>query len=150
MRDIRMRTAAGGDFRIEQAQGKWSLLWLISQPCDGGCDPYLQRLHNLRSALRDNGIRFQACVVPLGGSTAGARQKQAGYPGVFLLTGTDDQLRALADRFVAAAGPATTGAGGFYLLDPLGNLMMRYDAGADFKGILRDLDRLLKYSWVGR
>jgi cytochrome oxidase Cu insertion factor (SCO1/SenC/PrrC family) len=36
-----------------------------------------------------------------------------------------------------------------YLIDPLGNLVMRYDAGMNSKGILEDLKRLLKYSKIG-
>ncbi len=53
-------------------------------------------------------------------------------------------------QFATAAGLSTSQTDGLYLVDPLGNLMMRYDTNADFKGILKDLERLLKYSWVGR
>jgi len=38
---------------------------------------------------------------------------------------------------------------GIYLVDPLGNVMMRYPPGANPSGMLKDLTRLLKYSWVG-
>jgi hypothetical protein len=37
----------------------------------------------------------------------------------------------------------------FYVIDPLGNVMMRYPENAEGQGMLRDLERLLKYSWVG-
>jgi hypothetical protein len=37
----------------------------------------------------------------------------------------------------------------FYLVDPLGNLMMYYDENVNPKGILRDLQKLLKVSQVG-
>ena len=43
---------------------------------------------------------------------------------------------------------------GFYLntdlLSKKCDNLMRYDTNADFKGMLKDLERLLKYSWVGR
>ena len=35
------------------------------------------------------------------------------------------------------------------LVDPAGKLMMRYAPGAEPKGIRADLERLLKYSWIG-
>jgi hypothetical protein len=36
-----------------------------------------------------------------------------------------------------------------YLVDPLGNVMMRFPAGAEPRRMLKDLDRLLKASQVG-
>ena len=36
-----------------------------------------------------------------------------------------------------------------YLIDPLGNLMMVYPAGAKAKGMLEDLKRLLRLSSIG-
>jgi hypothetical protein len=36
-----------------------------------------------------------------------------------------------------------------YLIDPLGNLLMRYGSDANPKGMLEDLERLLKYSKIG-
>jgi hypothetical protein len=36
-----------------------------------------------------------------------------------------------------------------YVVDPLGNLMMRFDTREDPKGLLRDLEKLLKLSHIG-
>ena len=35
-----------------------------------------------------------------------------------------------------------------YVVDPLGNVMMRYRDPIDMRGVLKDLERLLKYSWI--
>ncbi|MFT3962159.1 hypothetical protein [Propionivibrio sp.] len=35
-----------------------------------------------------------------------------------------------------------------FVADPLGNVMMRYDEPIDARHVLRDMERLLKYSWV--
>jgi hypothetical protein len=59
--------------------------------------------------------------------------------------------------FVRAAGsgvlrdPALAGdpPGHLYLIDPLGNLMMRFPRDADPSRILRDIARLLKASQIG-
>lgn len=37
----------------------------------------------------------------------------------------------------------------FYLIDPLGNLMMAYEPGVPPKGVLKDLRKLLKISQIG-
>jgi hypothetical protein len=54
-----------------------------------------------------------------------------------------DVLKAFAtdDR---AAQPGRT-----FIVDPLGNLMMSYPAGAPMQGLLRDLGQLLKLSHIG-
>ena len=36
-----------------------------------------------------------------------------------------------------------------YLIDPLGNLMLRWPANPDMKRMHKDLERLLKYSQIG-
>ena len=151
LRNIRLFTAAGKDFRIEEVQGKWSLLWLTSQPCGGECGSYLHRMRNIRLALRENSVRLQSFAIPLAGSSTDAWiKKETEFPDTILLTGSDNVLRDLAAQFATAAGLSTSQTDGFYLIDPLGNLMMKYDTNADFKGILKDLQRLLKYSRVGR
>lgn len=151
LRNIRLLTAAGKDFRIEEVQGKWSLLWLTSQPSGSEFGSYLHRMHNIRLALRANSVRLQSFVILLtGSSTDEWIKKETEFPDIILLTGSEKESRDLATQFATAAGLSTSLTDGFYLVDPLGNLMMRYDTNADFKGILKDLERLLKYSWVGR
>jgi hypothetical protein len=49
----------------------------------------------------------------------------------------------------AASSDAARPQGRIYIVDPLGNLMMSYAPGADAKGMLEDLKRLLKLSHVG-
>jgi cytochrome oxidase Cu insertion factor (SCO1/SenC/PrrC family) len=151
LRHMRFLTVAGKGVRFEDAQGKWSLLWLTSQPCGGGCGVYLHRMRNIRLALRETGVRLQSFAIPLTGSSTDARiKKETEFHNTILLTGSENELRDLATQFATAAGVSTSQIDGFYLVDPLGNLMMRYDTNADFKGMLKDLERLLKYSWVGR
>jgi len=151
LRNIHLLTATGKDFRIEEAQGKWGMLWLGSQPSVSECGSYLHRMHNIRLALRENSVRLQSFVILLtNNSTDECIKKGTEFPDIVLLTGPENELRDLAVQFAKAAGLSTSQTDGLYLVDPLGNLMMRYDTNADFKGILKDLERLLKYSWVGR
>jgi cytochrome oxidase Cu insertion factor (SCO1/SenC/PrrC family) len=46
-------------------------------------------------------------------------------------------------------GISMQGADNIYLVDPLGNLMMYYPSDADPRGMIQDLQRLLKYSQIG-
>jgi hypothetical protein len=46
-------------------------------------------------------------------------------------------------------GFGAEGPGRVFVVDPLGNVMMRYGADATTKGIQKDLKRLLKVSQIG-
>jgi hypothetical protein len=50
---------------------------------------------------------------------------------------------------LAAFPPAVDGAAGIYIVDPHGNLMMSYPASGSARGLLKDLERLLKLSHIG-
>jgi hypothetical protein len=45
--------------------------------------------------------------------------------------------------------PSATGEPGIYIVDPHGNLMMSYAPTGAARGILRDLERLLRLSHIG-
>jgi len=52
-------------------------------------------------------------------------------------------------RFFAQFPAAVDGAPGIYIADPHGNLMMSYPAGGSARGLLKDLERLLRLSSIG-
>ena len=45
--------------------------------------------------------------------------------------------------------PAADGARGIYIVDPHGNLLMSYPASGSARGLLKDLERLLRLSSIG-
>ncbi|HEY8553878.1 MAG TPA: cytochrome C oxidase subunit I, partial [Burkholderiales bacterium] len=79
----------------------------------------------------------------------GLRALLAEHPGLRVLRGSDEAVRALAAQFALPAGNPLDGADRLYLVDPLGNLMMSYPADADPRGINKDLKLLLRASQVG-
>jgi hypothetical protein len=59
----------------------------------------------------------------------------------------DEQAGGLLQQFSGEGfGPE---GGQYFLVDPLGNLMMYYDLEMPTKGIMRDLQKLLKISQIG-
>jgi hypothetical protein len=66
------------------------------------------------------------------------------YEGTRVLRADAAQLRSFLplDAGMALEGP-------IWLIDPLGNLMLRWPPGAEPKGIKRDLDKVLKASRIG-
>jgi hypothetical protein len=75
-------------------------------------------------------------LVPEGAAPAPALL--AGHPGLVVV-----------QAGAAARGALPGGTDAIYVIDPLGNLVLRYDADPDIKGISKDLTRLLKASGIG-
>ena len=71
---------------------------------------------------------------------AWAREAQGHYPGMFIARPTQTDAAALAPF------PEP---GRVYLIDPLGQLMMEYSPRAEPRGMIEDLERLLRISYVG-
>ena len=116
-------------------RGQWLLLLLGSAPCDAACRQQLQAMRQIQVALNKDMGRLRRLWV--GPADAASRAELVhDYPDLILATPHGNALP-------ASATPR------LYLIDPLGNLILRYPAPAEAQGVRRDLERLLKYSWVG-
>ena len=65
--------------------------------------------------------------------------ERAGYTCDEAATGTE----------AAGAFDLTTAGHRVFVVDPLGQIILRYATDADPKDILKDMDRLLRYAWAG-
>ena len=125
-------------------RGKWHLVYVSGAACDASCRNALRVMRQLHVSLAKDIDRLQRAWVIDGvapdGAIAALRQQ---YPDLQVLNGGSEFAR----HFDAGmTGPAV---GRLYLVDPLGNLMMRYPPDVDPYGIRKDLMRLLTYSWTG-
>jgi hypothetical protein len=129
--------ADGSSFGLGDLRGRWVLL----ATGRGDCDPVCERgLYATRQARTMQG-KDQERVVRVwlvAGEAAPAGALLARHPDL------------VAARVAPAALDALPGgAGPIYLVDPLGNLVLRYPADPDIRGIANDLTRLLKASRIG-
>ena len=119
--------------------GKWTLVLAGDGACGDACTRSLQQMRQIQVALNKEMGRVRRLALVKDPSEAGVAGARAAQP---------DLLVARPD----AAWRATLGTAPehrLYLIDPLGQLMMQYAPNADPKGVQQDLERLLKYSWVG-
>lgn len=120
-------------------KGEWVLLFRHAGDCADACHQALYVLRQVRLAQGKNIDRVKRLLLLEGATTpAWADEVVRHYPGL-------DIARA-ATPGASAAFPA---AGRIYLVDPLGNLMMEYALDADPRGMIKDLERLLRISYVG-
>ncbi len=131
-------------------RGKWTLVYLAQGACDKTC---IQQLYNIRQARLTQGknidrLRRLMLWKAKDLDEAKRAELQAHFPGQTMVSLDEEEAQSLAAVFSLDGNHPFT-ARRIYLVDPLGNLMMYYEAGDDPRGIVKDLQRLLKYSGLG-
>jgi len=131
----------GEPFRLADLKGKWLMLHADSGACGDSCRKQLYFMRQVRLALGKDfdrigrvwlitdDVRPAADIAPL-------------LEGVWL-------VRAAGAPAVAALPAAAAVSDHIYLVDPLGNLMLRFPRNPDPAGMIKDLQRLLKISRIG-
>lgn len=139
--DPQLALADGTPFRLSQLRGKWALVTVDAGGCDAHCDRKLLYLRQLRLTQGKNMDRVERVWVIADGATPRA-EAAAAYPGTWFVRATAGEL--------LGAFP-TTGAVSdhIYLVDPLGNLMLRFPREPEPRLMIKDLARLLKASRIG-
>jgi cytochrome oxidase Cu insertion factor (SCO1/SenC/PrrC family) len=140
----------GGRPLSEYLQGKWTLVYIDADDCSDVCRENLYKMRQTRIAQNENMQRVQRLLVT---GDAAMTPALAGFlasehPRMDTLQLVPEQFDRLAGFFSIDAIPAGQ-AGRVYIVDPLGNLMMYYPPDADPRGLLKDLQKLLKSSRIG-
>lgn len=113
-------------------RGKWVLALRAPSACDKDCEQnlyYMRQIRVIQAADMDRVARLW--VFDDDGKPGAALVAQ--HPGLLVVRD-------------ASLANALGEAGHIVLIDPRGNLMMRFAQQADTKGIVKDLQKLLKYS----
>ncbi|MBI5461741.1 MAG: hypothetical protein HY941_06100 [Gammaproteobacteria bacterium] len=131
--------AQGAAVDIAYFRGEWTLLFRQTGECGDACHQTLYVLRQVRLAQGKNIDRVRRMLLLDGvAMPAWTGDVAQHYPGLTI-------ARAATPKAAAVFPPA----GRLYLVDPLGNLMMEYALDADPRGIIKDLERLLRISYVG-
>ncbi len=144
--DRSMQTLDGKLLKFSDLHGKWSMVYFDTAACPGECINrlyFMRQLHHSQGKYLDSIQRI--LVLTDDNSVKTLKSKLADYPDMKILTASKDVLASLFKDF----GLDTTKdieARNIFLLDPLGNLMMRYSSDVEPAGMRKDLARLLKYS----
>ncbi|MGC1730608.1 MAG: hypothetical protein WA747_14675 [Steroidobacteraceae bacterium] len=126
---------------------QWSLVYIGDGACDAGCRWALFVLRQTRLGLGDDMTRVARVFLVSAGCCDRGFLARA-YPGLVVLDATGPRGAALLAQFPGAGIPDVR-ARTLYIVDPLGNLMMSYDARANPHGLLQDLQKLLRLSHIG-
>ncbi|MGZ5046894.1 MAG: SCO family protein [Usitatibacter sp.] len=136
--DSPMKRLDGGEFRMGELRDRWVMIASDSGACAADCAARLHVMRQARLALGRNASRVARVFVVDDGRV----------PDPAALAPLEDLVVAIRGPASGPPGPGNDRAH-VYLVDPRGNVMMRWPAQPEFRGMLKDLERLLKASQIG-
>jgi cytochrome oxidase Cu insertion factor (SCO1/SenC/PrrC family) len=129
----------GTAFAFSELRGKWVLVASDSGACPGDCAEKLTAIRQVRLALGRNASRVARVFV--------VDDRRSPDPAV--LAGVEGSEVALAPAVPPLPPGAANDRAHIYLVDPRGEVMMRWPARPEPRRMLKDLERLLRASQIG-
>jgi len=139
--DPQLALADGTAFRLSRLRGRWVLVSIDSGRCDERCDRKLLYMRQLRLTQGKEMERVERAWL-VSDDAVPRPDAVAPYPGTWVVRAAGTGLL---EQF-PARGAAS---GHIYVIDPLGNLMMRFPRDPEPGRMIKDLSRLLKASRIG-
>jgi cytochrome oxidase Cu insertion factor (SCO1/SenC/PrrC family) len=135
------KTPDGHPFDLDALRSKWVMVRIGPARCDADCVQQLYLMRQIRIAQGKEQSRIERLWVLTDNGVPDATLLQE-HPG--LLVWRPDGA-AFIEQFPAVENRTAH----IYLVDPLGNLMLRFPVQPDYKGMMKDLKLLLKASQIG-
>jgi hypothetical protein len=120
---------------LSEFRGKWVLVTFDGGACDAYCERKLYVMRQVRRAQGKDMDRIERLWV----------LTDAGKPRADVLAASEGTRISRNGNF----GFPGNAADHIYVVDPLGNLMMRFPRDPDPSRVIKDLQRLMKYSRFG-
>ncbi len=130
---------------ITTLQGKWWLLYLTDNLNSADSKRTLYYTRQIRQATGKNRDRVARGIIAMNLDDTQLKWLASHYPNTNVFTISPEKIAELEKNTKKLALVK----GSLYLVDPLGNIMMSYAQDAAPKGILKDLERVLKVSQIG-
>ena len=137
-------------FDREMLLGKWTMFYIDSADCDESCFNNLYTIRQSRLGMGGEKDRVQRVMLLTDeGNSQQIEKITSEHAGMDIIrldnTARQEVLKSF--EFEGLLGAST--AQRIYFIDPLGNLMMHYENNVNPRGVVKDLERLLKYSRIG-
>jgi cytochrome oxidase Cu insertion factor (SCO1/SenC/PrrC family) len=130
----------GQHISAQRFKNKWTLVYLGSGLCDKGCETLLYYMRQVHTAQGPERERINRTWIVTDGKTPGSSLLEQ-HSGLNVILSQD---KAFIGQF-----PGYESGNRVYMVDPLGNLMMRFPANPDPSRMIKDIKHLLKASQIG-
>jgi len=135
--DIEVKTLE--DDSLTQVGTRWTWVFFVEDRCDEACSKKLYKARQLRLALGKEIDKIDRLLVTK--SKIDWSPFSEAYAGQKILESDMQDYEVLMNAF---GSHKQFNPNSIYLMDPYGFLMMQYSADAEPKGMIRDLERLIR------
>lgn len=139
---LKLTNQAGEMINREELTPKWRMYYFVNEACDTDCLNDLYNMRQINIALGKNQDRVQHVIVHLN------------KPKDDFIELIEKEHKEAVRLFTTAENKAVLVSQNdtdtyIYLVDPLGNIMMKFSSSIEAKLILKDINKLLKISRIG-
>lgn len=136
------------EFTLDSIRGIWTMLYIPEGDCLDACEQNLYHMRQVRLALNHRMDRVQRAVIMSSDKQISAALL-AEHPGLIAATGSAEAQALLNSQVYDAQQGMEVLQDAIYLIDPFGNLMLRFPADLKPNSMLKDIKHLLKVSRIG-
>lgn len=146
-----LKLVDGSAFSLAQLRGKWLFVTVDDAACDAYCEKKLWQIRQVRKTQGKYPERIERVWLITGGGQPAERLRSE-FEGTWLVNVAGSAVAgsaAAGSALLEALPHAGARTDHIYLVDPLGNLVLRYPRDADPSRMKNDLNRLLRVSRIG-
>jgi len=141
--EVALPLAGGGPVQHAVFRERWTLVYVGAGGCDADCRAALHVMRQTRLSLNNEMTRVRRVFLATRECCDLAFLGRE-HAGLTVLDASSAAAQPLIEQF-----PSADRAHMLFIVDPLGNLMMRYDARRPPRGLFEDLKKLLQLSHIG-
>ena len=136
------------DQRQDSMHGKWSMVY-VARRCDQVCMDNVYRMRQLHIAMDKHSLRVQKVLLLTEQTPQSMIDQLTSFAGQQFMDLSNVNVDELINTFRFSEGEDPFNQHRLYIVDPMGNLMMRYQPDVNPRDIMKDLKKLLKFSRIG-
>lgn len=124
---------------------KWNMIYFARAQCDQACNDALFKIKQVNTAVGKNAYRLRRLIIHLEKPDAAFQALiENDYPDARHLYAEQQQVQTAIQSINPEFDPHQ-----IYLMDPIGNIMMRFTHDMPGKWLIHDLNKLFKVSQIG-
>lgn len=148
LESFELASVAQPEWGLDDIRGKWSMVYFAGNLCDTHCETTLFNMRQIRLSTGRRMERVQRVLVTPQWQDMQKKLEPASE-GLHVVGGNGTNIDSLLTQFANAQSEMESCSDCIYLVDPYGNLMMRFPPDLPPAKILKDLKHLLKISRIG-
>ena len=150
LNDVELVSLDGTGFKLSDLRGKWVIVYIGKATCDKICSENLYKMRQSRLAQGGELRRIKRLYISIDGQPMESLQEiLPEHEGMDVVYGKAPQIQEVLGQFDLTRQDVNAERIGVFIVDPIGNLLMRYQTGFEAKGLVKDLSLLLKASYIG-